>query len=73
METEQILPTIGAFTFGIAVGILLFVFLFLPSYQSIVEKNHYADEVINECLEQCPDLYDTVLEGDAWAKYMELK
>ena len=73
MKTEHILPATGAFTLGFFLGILLFICIFLPQYQREVNCVHYADEVIEECIEQYNDFYDTITEGDAWSKYIENK
>lgn len=70
MKTEHILPTTGAFTLGLFLGILLFALIFIPQYQREVNRVHYADEVINECIEQYSDFDDTIAEGDAWSVYV---
>lgn len=73
MKTEHILPTTGAFTLGFFLGILLFTCIFLPQYQREVNRVHYADQVIKECVKQYPTFYDTIAEKDAWSKYIESK
>ena len=73
MKTEHILPTTGAITIGFFLGILLFTLIFMPQYQRVVNRAHYADQVIEECIEQYDDFYDTIAEGDAWSEYMENK
>lgn len=73
MKTEHILPATGVFTIGLFAGVLLFILVFLPQYQREVNHAHWADEVIEECIDQYPDFYDTIAEGDAWSKYMENK
>lgn len=73
MKTEHILPTTGAFTLGLFLGILLFALIFIPQYQREVNRVHYAEEVINECIDQYDDFYDTIAEGDAWNEYISNK
>ena len=70
MKTEQILPTTGTFIFGVIAGILLFAILLLPHYTKAINHAHWADEVINERIDQYPDFYDTVAEGDSWGNYI---
>ena len=70
MKTEQILPTTGAFIFGVIAGILLFAILLLPHYTKTINHAYWADEVINVCIDQYPDFYDTVAEGDSWSNYI---
>lgn len=69
MKTEHILPTIGAITIGFFLGILLFALIFIPQYQREVNKCHWADAVIEECMDQYPDFYDTIAEGDSYCNY----
>lgn len=73
METKAILPATGAFVLGLFVGMILFVLLFLPHYTKAINCNHWADEVINECIDQYPDFYDTIGEGDSWDNYISNK
>lgn len=70
MKTEQILPTTGAFMFGVIAGIVLFAVLLLPHYTKAINHAHWADEVIEECIDQYPDFYDVVAEGDSWGNYV---
>ena len=70
MKTKQILPTTGAFIFGVVTGIVLFAVLLLPHYTKAINHAHWADEVINECIDQYPDFYDTVAERDSWGNYV---
>lgn len=73
MKTEHILPATGAFTLGFFLGIFLFICIFLPQYQREVNRVHYADQVIEECIKQYPAFYDTIAEGDAWGNYIKNK
>lgn len=70
IKTENILPATGVFTIGLFAGILLFVLIFMPQYQREVNRVHYADKVIEECIMQYDDFYDTIGEGDAYAVYV---
>lgn len=72
MKTEHILPATGVFTIGLFAGILLFILIFLPQYQHEVNHAHWADAVIEECIDQYPDFYDTIAEGDNWDNYENL-
>lgn len=69
MKTEQILPTTGAFILGAFIGMIAFALMLLPHYQKAISRAHWADEVINECIDQYPDFYDTIAEGDNWDNY----
>lgn len=70
MKTEHILPYTGIFSLGLFAGILLFTLIFIPQYQREVNRVHYADEVIQECIEQYDDFFDTIGEGDAYSEYV---
>lgn len=70
MKTKQILPTTGAFIFGVVAGIVLFTIFLLPHYTKAISHAHWADEVIEECIDQYPDFYDVVAEGDSWGNYV---
>lgn len=70
MDTKAILPATGAFVLGLFIGLLLFSVWIIPHYQRAINHSHWADEVINECIDQYPDFYDTVAEGDNWDYYV---
>lgn len=70
MKTENILPFTGAFTLGALVAVLVFACIFIPQYQREVNRVHYADKVIEECIIQYDDFYDTIGEGDAYCEYV---
>jgi len=70
MKTENILPATGLFSLGLFLGVLIFSVIFIPQYQREVNRVHYADEVIKECIEYYPDFDDVIGEGDAYCEYV---
>ena len=70
MKTESILPAVGWLTIGAFASIFAFALIFIPQYQREVNRVHYADEVIQECIEQYDDFFDTIGEGDAYSEYV---
>lgn len=69
--TEETNQKIACGIIGIIIGMLLIGFIFLPHYTRIVNLSHYAEQVIDECIDQYPDFYDTIAEGDNWCNYVD--
>lgn len=73
MKTENIMPMVGAFTIGVILTVATFAIIFVPKYNKKVQEIKYADAVIDRCINQYNDFYDTVAEGDEWFYYVESK
>lgn len=73
MKTNQdlVMPTVGGFAVGLFLGILLFTLTMHNHYVKAVNEAHWAKEVIIECIDQYPDFYDTIAEGDAYSEWVE--
>ena len=69
--TEETNQKIACGVIGLLIGMLLIFFIFLPHYTRIVTLSHYAEQVIEECIDQYPDFYDTIAEGDSWSGYVD--
>lgn len=72
MKTNQdiVMPTVGGFAFGLLAGILLFTLTMHGYYTKSVNEAHWASQVIEECIEQYPNFFDTIGEGDNWDNYI---
>lgn len=68
---EVILIIIGHVCLSILLGIMIGGLLWTPPFINRNKTIDRANAVIQECIEQYPDFYDTIGEGDAWCEHSE--
>lgn len=71
MQSEQLLNYCAALAIGAVLGIIVCALSLLRPYRSAINEAHWAKEVITECIDQYPDFYDTIAEGDAYSEWVE--
>lgn len=68
---NNLLNYCAAVAIGAVLGIFICAISLLRPYRATINEAHWAKEVINECINQYPDFYDTIAEGDAYSEWIE--